>query len=349
MNKTNFDSRQSGEGCYVPNYSDNGQRRIARREQKLIERRERKLIEDKGPVGAAAAMAMADEVEAPVIQRRKSWFGWWVAGLVALMAIGLCLYFATRDNQLESRNPVFSRNEARTGGRFVAKGVDRNASMLSAAAADVKDGVANAGDKVARAADDALAKAGAAAGSVWKKAGDAAGNAARNVSAAAARVLSDTPADDGVTTDEYVATIVEENQEAYADGAETTLAEVDVYAPMATKASVAKASDTDKTVDYVYHFANNQSAVPENAILSEIAAKAKATGADITVTAHASNVGSAAYNMKLSRERAENIARYMVAHGVDASHVRVKAEGATTEYGDAAHNRRADIIVDYGA
>ena len=53
------------------------------------------------------------------------------------------------------------------------------------------------------------------------------------------------------------------------------------------------------------------------------------------------------HNKNLSEKRADNIADYLVAHGVPVDHVKVVSNGETTNYGDEAHNRRANIHVVY--
>lgn len=260
MEKTEFNNRRSGEGCYVPQTPLDEGRLIGKRDRKLIGKREQKLIEDRceAPIAAAAAPL---EVPEP---KRNSWFGWWVAGFVALVAVGLCLLFATKDSDF--------------GGRNTASNLLGNNLKANIAA-------------------------------------DAAATAATTAASAATATTATTAA-----------------YGAY---------------PMATKALIDQYADNAATADYIYYFGNDKSAVPANAALDEIARKAEATDAEITVTAYASEVGSPAYNEHLSQKRAENITDYLVAHGVDASHVKVKASGATDRFGSDAFNRRADITVDY--
>lgn len=99
--------------------------------------------------------------------------------------------------------------------------------------------------------------------------------------------------------------------------------------------------------DYVYYFGNDKSAVVDNSRLKQVADKIEETGADVVVTAYASQVGNEVYNKNLSEKRADNIADYLVAHGVPVDHVKVVSNGETTNYGDEAHNRRANIHVVY--
>ncbi len=99
--------------------------------------------------------------------------------------------------------------------------------------------------------------------------------------------------------------------------------------------------------DYVYYFGNDKSAVVDNSRLNQVADKIEETGADVVVTAYASQVGNENYNKNLSEKRANNVANYLVAHGVPVDHVKVVSNGETTNYGDEAHNRRANIHVVY--
>lgn len=99
--------------------------------------------------------------------------------------------------------------------------------------------------------------------------------------------------------------------------------------------------------DYVYYFGNDKSAVIDNSKLNQVADKIEDTGADVVVTAYASQVGNDNYNKKLSEKRANNVAGYLIAHGVPSNHVKVVSNGETTNYGDNAHNRRANIHVVY--
>ncbi|MDE6532179.1 MAG: OmpA family protein [Muribaculaceae bacterium] len=99
--------------------------------------------------------------------------------------------------------------------------------------------------------------------------------------------------------------------------------------------------------EYVYYFGNDKSAVPSNAVLDQVADNVEETGADVVVSAFASKTGNTSYNKALSEKRANNVANYLIAHGVPKSHVKVVPYGASTAFGDDAHNRRANIHVEY--
>lgn len=292
MEKTDFNNRRSGEGCYVPQTPLDEGHLIGKRDRKLIGKREQKLIEDRceAPIAAAAAPL---EVPEP---KRNSWFGWWVAGFVALVAVGLCLLFATKDSDFGGRN---------TASNLLGNNLKANIAA-DANGNTTADGYnAGNGNSVARRQVKII----------------------KRIPAASAATAATTAASATTATT-------------------ATIAAYGAY-PVATKALIDRYADNAATADYIYYFDNDKSAVPANAALDEIARKAEATGAEITVTAYASEVGSPAYNEQLSQKRAENIADYLVAHGVDASHVKVKASGATDRFGGDAYNRRADITVDY--
>lgn len=292
MEKTDFNNRRSGGGCYVPQTPLDEGRLIGKRDRKLIGKREQKLIEDydKAPVAAATAPL---EVPEP---KRNSWFGWWVAGFVALVAVGLCLLFATKNSDFGGRN---------TASNLLGNNLKANIAADADANTTASGYNTGNGNSVAR----------------------------RQV-----KIIKRIPAASAATA----ATTT-------ASAATATTATTAAYGsyPVATKALIDQYADNAATADYIYYFGNDKSAVPANAALDEIARKAEATGAEITVTAYASEVGSPAYNEQLSQKRAGNIADYLVAHGVDASHVKVKASGATDRFGGDAFNRRADITVDY--
>jgi OmpA-OmpF porin, OOP family len=88
--------------------------------------------------------------------------------------------------------------------------------------------------------------------------------------------------------------------------------------------------------------------------LRELGADIKAKGAkvvDIDVTGYTDSTGPAEYNTGLSLRRAQAVADFIIAEGVDASIIDVKGEGennpiasnATRE--GRAENRRVDISV----
>jgi len=65
------------------------------------------------------------------------------------------------------------------------------------------------------------------------------------------------------------------------------------------------------------------------------------------ISGHTDSIGSAEYNLKLSKQRAAAVARYLVAQGVDAARLQVEGYGATRlSGGDVDHsiNRRVEVI-----
>jgi outer membrane protein OmpA-like peptidoglycan-associated protein len=82
------------------------------------------------------------------------------------------------------------------------------------------------------------------------------------------------------------------------------------------------------------------------------AGPAKAT--TLTVTGHTDTVGSAAYNMRLSRRRAESVAAELEKDGIAASEIAIVAKGKTdllvpTKDGvREPQNRRVTIVYDGG-
>lgn len=122
-----------------------------------------------------------------------------------------------------------------------------------------------------------------------------------------------------------------------------------VSSASAASASVAVAGNSAAVVsptDYVYYFENNNSTIADNKELNELADRVAGTDADITVTGYADPTGSAAYNQRLSERRADNVARYLVAHGVDKSHIKTVGAGQTDAFADYASDRRAEIHVE---
>jgi len=88
--------------------------------------------------------------------------------------------------------------------------------------------------------------------------------------------------------------------------------------------------------------------------LHELADEIKAKGAkvvDIDITGYTDSTGPAEYNMGLSLRRAQSVADYIIAEGVDASIIDVKGEGENNPIASndtregRAENRRVDINV----
>ena len=114
---------------------------------------------------------------------------------------------------------------------------------------------------------------------------------------------------------------------------------------------------TEKEVNFTLkaQFANDSSEIkPEySAEIADLAAFLKRfPGTDVEIGGHASNVGSAAYNLKLSERRADAVAKVLLnEHGISASRVTVKGYGISRPKVEgntpAAHaaNRRIEAVV----
>jgi OOP family OmpA-OmpF porin len=63
--------------------------------------------------------------------------------------------------------------------------------------------------------------------------------------------------------------------------------------------------------------------------LDKLSSMLRENGGKVTLAGHASSEGTAAYNMKLSRDRANSVKTYLVNSGVNASSVAVRAYGET--------------------
>lgn len=88
-------------------------------------------------------------------------------------------------------------------------------------------------------------------------------------------------------------------------------------------------------------------------ILDEAVATLKAEpDVEVLVVGHTDSVGSEAYNLKLSRQRAEAVRNYLVRHGIAASRLQVKWMGesqpvASNETAEGrAQNRRVELLVE---
>ena len=69
-------------------------------------------------------------------------------------------------------------------------------------------------------------------------------------------------------------------------------------------------------------------------ILDATSADLRSTGATVTLAGYASSEGTAAHNMRLSKDRANSVKTYLVNSGVDAKKLKVKAFGETHPVAD---------------
>ena len=99
----------------------------------------------------------------------------------------------------------------------------------------------------------------------------------------------------------------------------------------AALAGSASQGDPSVLLNETIEFATGSAEVPEaaRARLNLIAQVLAEDGRSVTVLGHTDNVGDAESNRVLSRQRAESVAAYLVAHGVDAG--KLTADGAGQE------------------
>ena len=118
--------------------------------------------------------------------------------------------------------------------------------------------------------------------------------------------------------------------------------------------SEALAAQPKPPVHFILYFVSNSNELrPESlqslpAILQTIKER---DSVDVSVVGHTDTVGSDEYNYKLSSERAEAVATYLVGHGVEREHIRVSSHGKrnplipTGDNVDEPRNRRVEVIV----
>jgi outer membrane protein OmpA-like peptidoglycan-associated protein len=109
---------------------------------------------------------------------------------------------------------------------------------------------------------------------------------------------------------------------------------------------------------YLVFFDFNKSDLTPQAtqIVDQAAANAETTKVtQLTVTGHTDTVGSDAYNMRLSRRRAESVAAELEKKGVASSEIEIVAKGKrdllvpTADGVREPQNRRVQIVYDGGA
>jgi outer membrane protein OmpA-like peptidoglycan-associated protein len=109
---------------------------------------------------------------------------------------------------------------------------------------------------------------------------------------------------------------------------------------------------------YLVFFDFNKSDLTSQAvtIVNQAAANAgPAHVTQLTVTGHTDTVGSDAYNMRLSRRRAESVAAQLEKDGIPSSEIQIVAKGKrdllvpTSDGVKEPQNRRVQIVYDGGA
>jgi len=81
--------------------------------------------------------------------------------------------------------------------------------------------------------------------------------------------------------------------------------------------------------------------------LINVMGEALHAGSTVTVTGYADEVGAAAYNQRLSEERAIDVARYLIKHGMQKKHIKVLGRGKRDPVStvDSSKNRRVEVDI----
>lgn len=112
---------------------------------------------------------------------------------------------------------------------------------------------------------------------------------------------------------------------------------------VAQTAQSSPAATDHQSADAVYLFPLDGSKITDNAELNRVAEQAKKSGAEVEIMAYTDPSGSTEYNQKLSERRAQAVADYLAAHGVDPAHIHAHGCGPTTDFTTAAQDRRAEV------
>lgn len=125
------------------------------------------------------------------------------------------------------------------------------------------------------------------------------------------------------------------------------ISQIPVMKPVVVPVSTAQAPVAVQVAGQplVYLFNYGQAGVPENSELTALAEKAGRDGSTLDIRAYTDEHGNAACNRRLSEKRAKAVAAYLEAHGVPASHIKVKGMGPTHAYANDAQDRRAEVYV----
>lgn len=136
--------------------------------------------------------------------------------------------------------------------------------------------------------------------------------------------------------------------------AEASSLVADQSKPAKLEDGIATAPDRTLPDTYVVHFALNKADMSPQAvaIIEEVAANAKKMQlVRINLSGHTDSAGDAAYNLTLSKRRAETVKAAFVALGFQASEITIKALGegaplvATPDNAYQPKNRRVEIIL----
>jgi hypothetical protein len=126
------------------------------------------------------------------------------------------------------------------------------------------------------------------------------------------------------------------------------------YAQQSSQRTTAPLSVQTEPGQFVVFFATNQATLGPDAarVVDEAAAEYQQTGAaQIVVTGYTDTVGSAAYNLELSQQRAEVVANELIRRGVPATEIVTVGRGEedllvpTADGVSERRNRRVEIVV----
>jgi outer membrane protein OmpA-like peptidoglycan-associated protein len=107
-------------------------------------------------------------------------------------------------------------------------------------------------------------------------------------------------------------------------------------------------------VSFLFYFHPNSTALAADsqALLPQIVTAIKERGAvDISVVGHCDTTGNDAYNLRLSRQRAETVAKMLMSQGVEAKYLEITSHGKrrllvpTGDNVDEPRNRRVEVTV----
>lgn len=116
----------------------------------------------------------------------------------------------------------------------------------------------------------------------------------------------------------------------------------------------ALAARPSQPVGFILYFAPNSTELVESSrdqLPQIIAAVKRRESVDVSVVGHCDTTGDDAYNLRLSRERAETVARQLTAQGVDPKTLEITSHGKrrllvpTADNVSEPRNRRVEVTV----
>ncbi|TPG90209.1 OmpA family protein [Pseudomonas caspiana] len=109
----------------------------------------------------------------------------------------------------------------------------------------------------------------------------------------------------------------------------------------------AEAAEEARHVRTTLLFGFDKSSPSEWAALENMVGEALRTGSVVKLVGHADDVGSDAYNQRLSENRAISVARYLIKRGVSKKNIKVAGRGKRDPVSivDSSMNRRVEVDV----